>query len=1170
MAYDRSPDPSEDSYKRSRRRTSPSGHTRTGNDGGRREHRRSEASGSRSSADRDPHLRRSRYDEDYDGPPRDSDDRRLRDDRHASSSRSSRHARSPEPTARERDAADERRRKRHRDDDYPDRERDRDRAADDDRSRHDSHRSSRRSRSPVAPSARVVDDRARRSPPAPSAAPSTETEEEKRQRQRLEKLQAWKLKQAAAKANVVGTPTSQGTDTPPAKAASPAPLSSKPTPATSAGAPPATPKPLPPPAAPKKVTNGAAPKMSQPIGFKSSSAKARKTAIGMEDEDDEELERRRSTMYKPDLDATESLPAMDHSAAGEDTGAGIDEDDDDEVGESGETEEERMAAAGARARRQAEEALASGLDNVDTARDVPQEESAMSIDLPTKEVTPVETKSAPTVSVTEPEEDDEIDPLDAFMTGVTEQVKQVNASDIARSLGGAPPPKEETVMNLDEDAGDDDGEPDEYEKAGLRPEDILALAAKKLKKKDLAPVDHSRIKYESFRKAFYHPPPEIAAMTEEEATVLRGELDAIKIRGADYPKPITKWSHCGLPAICLDVIRQLDYASPTPIQAQAIPSIMSGRDMIGVAKTGSGKTIAFLLPMFRHIKDQRPLEMMEGPIAMIMTPTRELANQIYRECKPFLKALNLRAICSYGGSPLKDNINDLKKGAEVIVCTPGRMIELLGTNSGRLVNLRRITYLVLDEADRMFDMGFEPQVMKIISQVRPDRQTVLFSATFPRQMEALARKVLKKPLEITVGGRSVVAAEIEQIIEVVEDDAKFERLLALLGRLTNDDKDAQTLVFVDRQEAADDLLQRLSKRLYLTASLHGGKDQVDRDDVIAQFKQGIFQVVVATSVAARGLDVKGLKLVVNFDCPNHLEDYVHRAGRTGRAGNKGTCVTFITKDQDRYSMDLVKALENSNAPVPADLRKMAADFLQKVKDGNATTASSGFGGKGLDRFELERDAKNRAERNAYGEPAEDGAAKPAGEATVVVPDIEVEIKRGPAPDPVAPRVVDQAEAMAAAERVASSNKGATALERAQLIAANFNRFLKDRKTELHGGARSDDIRRRDPDATDFHASIPINDYSQKTRWKVTNKETMVQLIEETGASITNKGVFYDKGKEPGPLDQPKLHLLVESNDESKVRAAINEIKRILIEASTASMEAEQRGPGQATGRYSIL
>jgi superfamily II DNA/RNA helicase len=285
--------------------------------------------------------------------------------------------------------------------------------------------------------------------------------------------------------------------------------------------------------------------------------------------------------------------------------------------------------------------------------------------------------------------------------------------------------------------------------------------------------------------------------------------------------------------------------------------------------------------------------------------------------------VRIQVTAAYGGSPLKDNIADMKRGAEVIVCTPGRMIELLITNSGRIINLRRITYLVLDEADRMFDMGFEPQVMKILSQIRPDRQTVLFSATFPRAMEALARKILKKPLEITVGGRSVVAAEIEQLVEVREEESKFNRLLEILGRTYNDDADTRTLIFVHRQDSADNLLRDLLAKNYACMSLHGGKEQVDRDAVISDFKAGIIPIVIATSVAARGLDVKLLKLVINYDCPNHMEDYVHRAGRTGRAGNKGTCITFITPEQDRYAVDLQKALEASKVEIPADLKKLA-------------------------------------------------------------------------------------------------------------------------------------------------------------------------------------------------------------------------------------------------------
>ena len=200
----------------------------------------------------------------------------------------------------------------------------------------------------------------------------------------------------------------------------------------------------------------------------------------------------------------------------------------------------------------------------------------------------------------------------------------------------------------------------------------------------------------------------------------------------------------------------------------------------------------------------------------------------------------------------------------------------------------------------MFDLGFEPQVMKILGLIRPDRQTVLFSATFPKPMESLARKMLRhEPMEVIVGGRSVVAPEIRQVVEVRDESTKFHRLLVILGQLYHNDQDARTLIFVERQDAADGLMHELMKRGYPAMSLHGGKDQADRDTTISDFKAGIVPILTATSVAARGLDVKQLKLVVNYDVPNHLEDYVHRAGPTGRAGNEGTIVTFITPDQDR-------------------------------------------------------------------------------------------------------------------------------------------------------------------------------------------------------------------------------------------------------------------------------
>ncbi|GAA5848473.1 hypothetical protein JCM9279_006576 [Rhodotorula babjevae] len=907
--------------------------------------------------------------------------------------------------------------------------------------------------------------------------------------------------------------------------------------------------------------------------------------------DDDEGGRRMGMIRFDDVEGGVEVGAQPGAGAGAAEGD-EDEDEDSDLDEEGAAYRARANAV--RAARMAallgaeKEAAAAGVKKEDEGD---EDEVKMDVDEPPS--------AAGGSAKVEDEEDEEEDELEAFMKGVQKQVRTVDKADAVK-LGRAP-----EVLEAAEPGEDDvDEEEDELAKVGMSAADILALAAKKVKKgRELAVPDHKNIDYLPFRKAFYTAPPEVEQLTPDEVDALRLELDDIKIRGAEPPKPATKWSYFGLPAACIDVIKQLEYAAPTSIQAQAIPAIMSGRDIIGVAKTGSGKTMAFILPMFRHIKDQPPLRPLDGPVAMIMTPTRELATQIYKECKPFLKALGLRASCAYGGMPLKDNIADMKRGSEVIVCTPGRMIELLTTNSGRLINLQRVTYLVLDEADRMFDMGFEPQVMKILGQIRPDRQTVLFSATFPRQMEALARKVLRRPLEITVGGRSVVADTITQVVEVRPEESKFNRTLELLGQLFNDESDARALIFVERQESADKLFVDLQNKNYTCMPLHGGREQVDRDQTIVDFKNGSCPIVIATSVAARGLDVKQLKLVVQYDVPNHMEDYVHRAGRTGRAGNTGTCVTFITPDQERYAVDILKALTASKAPVPPELEAMAQAFADKVKAGKAQAAGSGFGGKGLDRLDNERDAASRAERAAYGETAKDDKKGGEGgdegdegeQAAKKVADLEVQIHRGPAPNlekgkmipsassaaaPAAP-VVDAKAAEAAAKKAEqealAAGKSAGVAGAASVI-AKFNAMLKAKQSG-HAAPVTDHsteaARRRDPDATDYHAIVWINDYPQKARWKVTNKDTMVHLVDSTGASITNKGIFYEPGKEPGPNDLPKLHLLIESNEEFRVQHAIAEIKKALIEGATMALEAEQRqqaggGGGAAIGRYSVV
>lgn len=810
------------------------------------------------------------------------------------------------------------------------------------------------------------------------------------------------------------------------------------------------------------------------------------------------------------------------------------------------TEEEAAAAARAAHERREErilqQSMAMQTDEEEKKDDVPETKSVAPTTAPPAEAEP------DVMDV-----DDDVDPLDAFMVNLDDRPATNGALARNKSTANAQDQAPEVYFS--------DDEYDYMDKADANPDNILAITNKK-KKKDIPAIDYSKIELNTIRKNFWSEPSELSQMTEAEVQELRLDLDGIKVSGKDIPKPVQKWSHCGLTQPLNSVIEKLGYEKPTPIQMQALPVIMSGRDVIGVAKTGSGKTMAFLVPMFRHIKDQDPVRD-DGPIGLILTPTRELATQIYRDCKPFLAALNLRAVCAYGGPPIKEQIAQLKSGAEIVVATTGRFIDLLAANQGRVVNLKRTTYIVLDEADRMFDMGFEPQVMKIFANVRPDRQTVLFSATMPRIIDALVKKVLKNPVEITVGGKSVVAPEITQIVEVREEKDKFLRLLELLGNLYADDDDVRTLIFVERQEKADDLLRELLRKGYGCMSIHGGKDQVDRDSTISDFKSGVCPVMIATSVAARGLDVKQLKLVVNYDAPNHLEDYVHRAGRTGRAGNTGTAVTFITEEQENCAPGIAKALEQSKQPVPERLEQMRKAWREKVKAGKAKD-QSGFGGKGLERLDKEREAARMRERKTHkaeGDDEDDKEEAPA--------DDEKKNKAATAISTAASAIVSRETAKAeegkpviAPEVKAGPAKGG-ALDKAAQAVSDINARLA-RAGQLRPGQPIDN---KGPDAGAFHATLEINDFPQKARWAVTNRTNVAKILEATGTSITTKGNFYAAGKEPPSGAEPKLYILIEGDTEVVVSNALAELKRLLKEGTIAAVDAESRAP--ASGRYTI-
>uniref|UniRef100_A0A803MFQ7 RNA helicase n=1 Tax=Chenopodium quinoa TaxID=63459 RepID=A0A803MFQ7_CHEQI len=769
-------------------------------------------------------------------------------------------------------------------------------------------------------------------------------------------------------------------------------------------------------------------------------------------------------------------------------------------------------------------------------------------------------------------EEEDIDPLDAFMNSmVLPEVEKLSsavldtestelngkAKNIEQSNGEVSKKAPKKFLGRIMPDEDSDPEYEDQEDGGMNLEDEdddeFVKRVKKTKAEKLAIVDHSKIDYIDVRKNFYIEVKDIAKMTLEEVDAYRKELE-LKVHGKDVPKPIKTWHQTGLTTKILEVIRKMNFEKPMPIQTQALPVIMSGRDCIGIAKTGSGKTLAFVLPMLRHIKDQPPLMSGDGPIGLIMAPTRELVQQIHNDIKKFAKVMNLTSVPVFGGSGVAQQIGDLKKGAEIVVCTPGRMIDILCTSGGKITNLRRVTFLVMDEADRMFDMGFEPQITRIVQNIRPDRQTVLFSATFPRQVEVLAKKVLNKPVEIQVGGRSVVNRDITQMVEVRPESERFLRLLELLGEWYEKGK---ILVFVHSQDKCDALFKDLLKSGYPCLSLHGGKDQGDRESTLADFKSNVCNLLIATSIAARGLDVKDLELVVNFDVPNHYEDYVHRVGRTGRAGRKGHAITFISEDEERYAPDLVKALELSEQPLPQDLKALADGFLAKVRQGLEQAHGTGYGGSGFKFDEQEdeaRKAAKKAQAKEYGFEFDKSDSEDEDDEVRKRTDVTV-----PNPALGGQGLSDTTGHPASVSGTAGSVPGsilsinsadnparAVALAAAMKIQQNLAKLQQDAMPEH------------------YEAELEINDFPQNARWKVTHKETLGPISDWTGAAITTRGQYYPPGKIAGPNER-KLYLFIEGRSEHSVKTAKAELKRVLEDITSQAISLPGGAqPGRST------
>ena len=434
----------------------------------------------------------------------------------------------------------------------------------------------------------------------------------------------------------------------------------------------------------------------------------------------------------------------------------------------------------------------------------------------------------------------------------------------------------------------------------------------------LQKIDFSVEQLTPFTKNFYIEHPAVTARPDSEAEAWRKD-HGISIVGEGIPKPTLTFEEASMPQYVLGEVEKQGFDRPTPIQSQGWPMALLGKNMVGISATGSGKTLAFLLPAMIHINAQNYLKPGDGPITLVLAPTRELAVQIKEECDKFGASSGVKNTVIYGGVPKRQQVQMLRSGVEIVIATPGRLIDHL---EGRNTNLKRVTYLVLDEADRMLDMGFEPQLRSIISQIRPDRQVLMWSATWPKEVEAIARDYLGDFYQVTVGSLELTGNKnVTQIIEVTDDMAKYKSLLThLRENLTQQDR---VLVFVETKKGCDMLCRSLRADGFTARSMHGDKTQQERDWVLREFKEGTSTLLIATDVAARGLDVDDIRMVVNFDFPKEMDSYVHRIGRTGRAGKKGTAVSFfVPAKNSKMARGLVEILQRTEQNIPPELRSM--------------------------------------------------------------------------------------------------------------------------------------------------------------------------------------------------------------------------------------------------------
>ncbi|XP_069126293.1 ATP-dependent RNA helicase DDX4-like isoform X4 [Argopecten irradians] len=495
--------------------------------------------------------------------------------------------------------------------------------------------------------------------------------------------------------------------------------------------------------------------------------------------------------------------------------------------------------------------------------------------------------------------------------------------------------------------------------------------------------EKSGIQLDPDRPAPYIPPAPSEDETEIFGGILKGinfdkyEKIPVEVTGRGAPASIKSFDEAGIYDGFMTNLVKSHYEKPTPVQKFSIPIVMSGRDLMACAQTGSGKTAAFLLPvltgMMKNGLTGSAFSEVQEPQALVVAPTRELALQIFNDARKFSHGTMLRPVVLYGGTSVGYQLKQVENGAHIVVGTPGRLIDVIGKGK---ISLAKLKYLILDEADRMLDMGFGPDIKKIVHELgtpeKTERQTLMFSATFPEEIQKLAGEFLNDYLFLTVGRVGGACSDVSQNFFQVERQQKRQKLCDILSESGAD----KTLVFVEQKRNADFLASYLSESGFPTTSIHGDRLQREREEALRDFKMGKAPILIATSVAARGLDIPNVKHVINYDLPQSIDEYVHRIGRTGRCGNLGKATSFYSEDSDgSLAKPLLRILVDAQQNVP--------DWLEASSQNSMSSGSYSGGGRFGGR-DIRKDQERTREHAGNGQSSYSGYGSGFGGQTAKV------------------------------------------------------------------------------------------------------------------------------------------------------------------------------------------